>query len=414
MSFNMSTATTFFAMEFNFGMSATGLNSCVVLNAGTIGAQHILQSLSGNSYGKEKLSRMETSFVGWAITTTNGDLHIYARMFCVHDIAFLIPPKKSRAIVKLRILHTCQRSPLIVSLACIIFKLMDYWEVFQEILLADWIANGNKLSATSLGLFKDHFASFMEAVCNFFHLGPYTIFLDVLRLSNTIISGSCALLALCPGAFCPDDLDIYTCTGPHTSELVNLLQSHGYYQLLGGPDRRRRNTRYQSKLVADVDFYYHIRDNRLIQVIYTTTPSPVAAIFDYHSTAVINYIAWYGVVCTHPRMTLEYRGVRLQNNTSAYAAFTKYYKRNFFIRTQKKEDQHAHSYSLTALKDTNSVMLLPSGNDNDIMKHMEDIYWMLPFRPTDSRINDHGIVITQVDEFGKYKGSQNVQCSWTG
>lgn len=273
--------------------------------------------------------------------------------------------------------------------------------LYPEILLADWNTNGS-VSISSLQMFREHFVLFMTALCDFFHVGKTSDFLNILRHSNTIVSGSCALLALCPGTFLPNDLDLYTVNEPTARKLIDFLQMHGYYRLLGTPESGHR-MRYQSCLVDHIEFYYHRTDNRHIQVMYASTPSPIAPIFDHHTTAVMNFIAWYGVICTHPAMTLKQEGIRLQNNASAYAAFSKYNQRGFRLRSQRKADRKTHSYRLNVLDEPcQFVMFLPVFDGHDMATHIDRVHWMLPFRPANSRLNRHGIVITEADEYGKW------------
>ncbi|KIK22655.1 hypothetical protein PISMIDRAFT_38354, partial [Pisolithus microcarpus 441] len=124
----------------------------------------------------------------------------------------------------------------------------------------------------------------------------------MLRTCDAVISGSTALHLLLPKsgtAWTPKDLDLYV---PLRTSAVLLarLESEGYGIISQHP--------------ADVEHYSysHVHEvvvvgkgERKIDVIISKTSTALSPIFQFHSTAVMNFISADTIFCTYPRLTLE-------------------------------------------------------------------------------------------------------------
>lgn len=135
----------------------------------------------------------------------------------------------------------------------------------------------------------------------------------MMALTNTVISGSWALLAIFPDSFIPGDLDFYTAKSQSNNYglFIPFLESRGYrivsfadanYGPGPEPENFPENT--------EIEFIFKLSNGTtFINVVFSQSQSGLQPIFEFHSTVVMNYIAWYGVVCLYPGLTLKRRGL---------------------------------------------------------------------------------------------------------
>ncbi|KAI6141934.1 hypothetical protein BKA82DRAFT_3925531, partial [Pisolithus tinctorius] len=123
----------------------------------------------------------------------------------------------------------------------------------------------------------------------------------ILCTCDAVVSGSCALHMLLPAnetSWVPADLDIYvSCC--HMACLAHLLGS-GYLivhqrAVDAGP--------YGSSSICSVISFAN--GQRSIDVIVSSTVAAVPPIFEFHSTAVMNFIAADHIYCAYPTLTLH-------------------------------------------------------------------------------------------------------------
>ncbi len=144
-----------------------------------------------------------------------------------------------------------------------------------------------------------------------YDLGSPNRLRDVMARSNTVISGSWALLVIFQESFKANDLDLYTSgsddTGSHI--LLSFLASQGYEVVTS------MDTNYLWTSTTNLSTIRHIfklakpGQTGTINVIVSRTLSELHPIFEFHSTLVMNFIAWYGFVCLHSGLTLQGRGI---------------------------------------------------------------------------------------------------------
>ncbi|KAF9563138.1 hypothetical protein CPC08DRAFT_761079 [Agrocybe pediades] len=170
-----------------------------------------------------------------------------------------------------------------------------------------------------------------------FGLGSADVVFTVLMETKTLLSGSAVLAALHPNTFEPGDLDFYTRSdgcGPFSSflemcgfELSRLDENDGAL--------------YDLTTIHSVSKYCRVVDAVPVSINVISVPpdvSPIQAIVEFHSTLVMSFVSWYGLVCLYPRLTLQKRGLVLQDTERTRKCFMKYRKRGFCIGEEQVDD----------------------------------------------------------------------------
>ena len=121
----------------------------------------------------------------------------------------------------------------------------------------------------------------------------------VMVTTGAVISGSAALAVLLEGEFVAQDLDIYV-TGGHLGTVLVFLQEQGYNVTIPSPSTNKKN--YPASTVA---LALENNTGEKIDLIATSEPHIVHAITKFHSTCVMNFIAYYGVVSLYPMWTMR-------------------------------------------------------------------------------------------------------------
>ena len=133
-------------------------------------------------------------------------------------------------------------------------------------------------------------------------LGRFKIDWRVLRavMLNTgaVISGSAALAVLQPGEFVPQDLDIYV-TSKNLATVIVFLNEQGYDVQLPMPGTPKSEYPRTTIILT-------LKNNtgEKIDLIATIEPHVVHPITQFHSTCVMNFITYYGIVCLYPEWTM--------------------------------------------------------------------------------------------------------------
>ena len=125
----------------------------------------------------------------------------------------------------------------------------------------------------------------------------------VMQTTGAIISGSAALAVLHAGEFVPQDLDIYVTSKNMATVLVFLLEQGYSIQI------PRHNTTINDYMKSTVILILKNDAGDKIDLIATTEPHVMHAITQFHSTCVMNYISYYGVVCMYPEWTMRKKGL---------------------------------------------------------------------------------------------------------
>ncbi|KAI6153940.1 hypothetical protein BKA82DRAFT_23163 [Pisolithus tinctorius] len=126
--------------------------------------------------------------------------------------------------------------------------------------------------------------------------------MGLLRSCDAVVSGSCVLHLMLPANETPwvsTDLDIYV-SSCQLTYLSVLLEREGYVvmhqcSVEAGP--------YGSSSICSVVSFSNM--HRSIDVIVSSTVAAVSPIFEFHSTAVMNFITADNIFCAYPMLTLE-------------------------------------------------------------------------------------------------------------
>ena len=119
--------------------------------------------------------------------------------------------------------------------------------------------------------------------------------------TGAVISGSAVLAVLHTGDFVPQDLDIYVTSRNFATVLV-FLNEQGYVVQIPPQDATIDNYTYTK---SSVKLTLKDHNGNKIDLIATTEPQVIHAITQFHSTCVMNYISYYGIVCMYPEWTMR-------------------------------------------------------------------------------------------------------------
>jgi len=143
--------------------------------------------------------------------------------------------------------------------------------------------------------------------------------------TGAIISGSAALALLHHQVFSPHDLDFYVLQDGYVS-LLEFVQHHGY--------RTEANCGIPvacEKDAAPVQRLVHLQSKKEIKIVTILAQHVVQGITNFHSSLVMNYIAWYGIVSLYPEWTLAKKGLIVKDTSKTLQCFEKYKTRGFTV-----------------------------------------------------------------------------------
>ena len=142
--------------------------------------------------------------------------------------------------------------------------------------------------------------------------------------TRVVISGSTALAVLLGGEFVPQDLDIYV-NAKGFPAMLEFLLNHGYQVVRPQPCYAHKNKYADSKNILTLK---RDSEGEKIDLIRTTEVIVLATIPQFHSMAVMNYIASYGIVCLYPEWTMQRNGLVTRGNV-LYTILNKYQGHRF-------------------------------------------------------------------------------------
>lgn len=126
-------------------------------------------------------------------------------------------------------------------------------------------------------------------------------FRRVMRTTNSVISGSAALLMLSPGAFVPHDLDLYVPRDKAERTIALIEEISDYRLILIKPTKGEYNIKNIHRV-----FYLHSRKyNRQINIIVSQTNNALNPIFSFDGTHPMNFMSAHGITCAYPSLTLN-------------------------------------------------------------------------------------------------------------
>jgi len=170
-----------------------------------------------------------------------------------------------------------------------------------------------------------------EKIIQLFHLPSASSMCDLLLCSGAVISGSAALALVVPHVFVPRDLDIYVASYG-AARVIAYLQDHAYSI---DPIYSPGAGIYDNGAV--VFKLLHDQSSAEINVVIYRKDNFVHHIARFHSTVVMNYVSWYGLVCLYPAWTLQKKGLITVDNLISRPCIEKYENRGFALLHNNKE-----------------------------------------------------------------------------
>ncbi|KAK6992983.1 hypothetical protein R3P38DRAFT_2568245, partial [Favolaschia claudopus] len=122
------------------------------------------------------------------------------------------------------------------------------------------------------------------------------------------VSGSTSLPVLLDMKFKPNDLDVYTFE-PDEDRLLNLVKNSFGFAIV-----HQTNNPYWQDMHGIKRTHWLRKNTHIINIIVMPADSAAGAIFQFHSTIVMNYISGWGVFCAYPDLTL--RGKSVANHSA--------------------------------------------------------------------------------------------------
>lgn len=184
-----------------------------------------------------------------------------------------------------------------------------------------------------------------EAICarlvytlKSFNLCPND-FSRILHTHCAIVSGSFALHVFDhSGGWSPKDLDLYVPIH-RVKRVVNRLRAQGYIPI--GPPRKGISRVIYGQLIASVTKLTNGKHS--IDVVESATRSSISPVFQFHLTAVMNYITFAGFFSAYPTLTTQRRSMinhlHYKDNSpmdALVACYTKYFSRGYDLHSTSK------------------------------------------------------------------------------
>jgi len=140
-----------------------------------------------------------------------------------------------------------------------------------------------------------------------------------------VISGSTALALVHPNQFLPNDIDFYVLP-PGFSAILKYIEDHGYK--IEPYDRSTANYFHQNIIIVKL---IHPTSRRSVNVMTSIDDHVVKPITRFHSTLVMNYLSWFGLVVLYPEWTLDKRSLIVANAHTSVECIMKYVDRGYTL-----------------------------------------------------------------------------------
>ncbi|KAF5311405.1 hypothetical protein D9611_011594 [Ephemerocybe angulata] len=143
--------------------------------------------------------------------------------------------------------------------------------------------------------------------------------LNVMRKTGAVISGSTALEVVVPGSCTPNDINLY-CPQGKAVETSDLLLEDDAYEKIRSPEGARLSERIRVETfdlnngVSQILRFKH-KSGASLNLMESLSHSPLAPIFFFHNTILMNCITSDEVISFYPLSTSSLTG--LKNNRSA-------------------------------------------------------------------------------------------------
>jgi hypothetical protein len=229
-----------------------------------------------------------------------------------------------------------------------------------------------------------------------FRLGSVSDLRLVLQQTGACIAGSTTLYLLRPGRFVPNDIDFYV-KPLGFPLLLEYMINHDYKvsTTIRGPHMQlptattlglqEHNYKFHANHIAVLlDMHHRSSPSLKINLVVSRAPHIVSTITKFHSTIVMNYLAWYGLVSLYPRWTMQNVGLINRRNLG-FGIVEKYRGRGFALCSSMDVVEENHVCLLNAycpqhprsLHDT-AHLFLPFGDISSSLSALEpDVPWVL-------------------------------------
>jgi hypothetical protein len=203
----------------------------------------------------------------------------------------------------------------------------------------------------------------LHRLCVRFHFADVNCVRNALAQSGAIISGSAALAVLQPQIKEPNDIDFYV-PPRGLAQLLKFILAHGYELT---PEEGDYSPRIVLKLVHPVSA------TRIDIVV--PAKSVVEEVTRFHSTVVMNYVAYYGVVSLYPSWTLSKMGAIVRDGGKEGYCIQKYRDRGYTMVNEPSVLEHPAKRSTF----DNETLFIPFEN---VVPHLplfevKEIEWTL-------------------------------------
>jgi hypothetical protein len=212
----------------------------------------------------------------------------------------------------------------------------------------------------------------LKPIVQRFGLGEVEDLLKMLNIASSVISGSVALSLLHPDAFQPNDIDFLV--PKHNQIIVSAyLQTVGYRRL------NEETAQYICGSISIIFVFKHEVTGEIANLIVSETSSPLQPIIEFHSTIIMNFISWYGIVSLYPELTMRKIGYENVQENLPRRYLQKYLDRGFTIKKHYEEcisnDQENHicgvdpncPHAMRSLHDKHASFLPFANNHNDLL-----------------------------------------------
>ena len=213
-----------------------------------------------------------------------------------------------------------------------------------------------------------------------------------MRRTGAVISGSAVLTLIHPQQFRPNDIDFYVLP-PGFAAVLKYIEDHGYQ--IKPYDRSLCNYFHQNIVVIKL---VHPISHKCINVTTGLDNHVVKLITHFHSTLVMNYLSWFGLVNLYPEWTLQKCGLIVTDTPASRTCHAKYVDRGYtfycdiFELTQPLEEHVCplNPYCPTSprsLHDGHCLVEPFNSNRSDFQNSERDMTWLLP---VPCSFNNHG------------------------
>lgn len=155
----------------------------------------------------------------------------------------------------------------------------------------------------------------LHRLCVHFHFADVNSVRDTMAQTGAIISGSAALGVLQPQIKKPNDIDFYV-PPRGLAQLLKFVLAHGYELTVPAPGEGEYPPQIVLKLIHPISAS-HVD-------IVVPAKNVVEEVTKFHSTVVMNYVAYYGVVSLYPSWTLSRVGAVIKNGEGESGCIQKY------------------------------------------------------------------------------------------